>query len=283
MSPALYDTLILSDLHLGSEVSLAEDATRMLKENRFRRLILLGDIFSDLNFRRLTKDHWKFLGYIRKLSNPKRGIEVVWVEGNHDQGLTAVMSHLVGVKVFEEYAWEFNGVRHLAIHGHQFDRFLVNNWLLSSVNTFLHLQMQKLDFKGKWFSRLVDRLGTRWLRLSAKVAAGAISYARLRQVQRIFCGHTHVALYREKDGIEYYNAGSWTDATPTYLTVDEEGVRIHEYPKQEYQEQENEEQAYHGRPDDRDSGEERGQADSAAVGVAGESSLPEDEYEGVGG
>ena len=176
MSPALYDTLILSDLHLGSEVSLAEDATRMLKENRFRRLILLGDIFSDLNFRRLTKAHWKFLGYIRKLSNPKRGVEVVWVEGNHDQGLTAVMSHLVGVKVFEEYAWEFGGLRHLAIHGHQFDRFLVNNWLLSSVNTFVHLQIQKLDFKGKWFSRLVDRLGTRWLRLSAKVAAGAISY-----------------------------------------------------------------------------------------------------------
>src|SRR6266851_466011 len=74
MSSAVYDTLILSDLHLGSEISRAEQATRMLRENRFRRLILLGDIFSDLNFGRLTKPHWKFLGYIRKLSNPKRGI-----------------------------------------------------------------------------------------------------------------------------------------------------------------------------------------------------------------
>ena len=173
MSSAFYDTLILSDLHLGSDLSRAHAATSMLKQSRFRRLILLGDIFSDLNFRRLTKEHWKFLGYIRKLSNPKRDIEVIWVEGNHDQGLTAVMSHLVGVKVYEEYAWEFDGRRHLAVHGHQFDRFLVNNWLLSSLNSFLHLQMQKLDFKGKWFSRLVDRLGTRWLRLSAKVASGA--------------------------------------------------------------------------------------------------------------
>ena len=108
------------------------------------------------------------------------------------------MSHLVGVKVYEEYAWEFDGRRHFAIHGHQFDRFVVNNWLLSSLNSFLHLQLQKLDFKGKWFSRLVDRLGTRWLRLSAKVASGAIVHARLRQVQRMFCGHTHVALYREQ-------------------------------------------------------------------------------------
>jgi UDP-2,3-diacylglucosamine pyrophosphatase LpxH len=265
MSSAVYDTLILSDVHLGSEVSGAQDAICMLKENSFRRLILLGDIFSDLNFRRLTKEHWKFLGYIRKLSNPKRGIEVVWVEGNHDQGLTAVMSHLVGVKVYEEYAWEFGGRRHLAIHGHQFDRFLVNNWLLSSVNSFLHLQMQKLDFKGKWFSRLADRLGTRWLRLSSKVASGAISYARLRQIQRIFCGHTHVALHREEEGVDYYNAGSWTDSQPTYITVDEQGVRINAYQVQP---------SHAG-----DSGE----ADSAQSEVGDPSGWPEDaEYQAVG-
>jgi hypothetical protein len=72
-----YNTLILSDLHLGSETSHAREATRVLKWNRFQRLILLGDIFADLNFPRLTKDHWKFLGYIRKLSNPKRNSEVI--------------------------------------------------------------------------------------------------------------------------------------------------------------------------------------------------------------
>ncbi len=98
MDPPVYDTLILSNVHLGSECSRARDATRVLKENSFRRLILLGDIFADLNFGRLTKEHWKFLGYIRKLSNPKRKIEVVWVEGNHDPGLADIMSHLVGVR-----------------------------------------------------------------------------------------------------------------------------------------------------------------------------------------
>jgi UDP-2,3-diacylglucosamine pyrophosphatase LpxH len=229
MSSAVYDTLILSDLHLGSEISRAEQATRMLRENHFRRLILLGDIFSDLNFARLTKPHWKFLSYIRKLSNPKRGVEVVWVEGNHDRGLSAVMSHLVGVKVFEEYLWEFEGRRHLAIHGHQFDRFAINNLLLSNVGTFLHLQLQKLDFKGKAFSRFLDRLNARWLRLAAKVASGAVIHARLRRADRVFCGHTHQAQSCERDGIAYYNTGSWTDFPPTYVTIDSEGVRIHEY------------------------------------------------------
>jgi UDP-2,3-diacylglucosamine pyrophosphatase LpxH len=229
MSSAVYDTLILSDLHLGSEISRAEQATRMLRENRFRRLILLGDIFSDLNFGRLTKPHWKFLSYIRKLSNPKRGIEVVWVEGNHDCGLSDVMSHLVGVKVYQEYEWEFKGHRHIAIHGHQFDRFAVNNLLFSSLATLFHLQLQKFDFKGKAFSRFLDRLGARWLRLSSKVASGAILHARTHQADRVFCGHTHQALHLERDGVDYYNSGSWTDFPPTYLTIDSDGVEIHEY------------------------------------------------------
>src|ERR1700733_10485169 len=122
-----FDTLIISDLHLGSEVSQAGAALEFLQSVRFKRLILLGDIFADLNFRRLTKEHWKFLGYIRKLSNPKPALEVVWVEGNHEQGLADIMSHLVGVRVYQEYEWEYTGMRHLAIHGHQFDRLLANN------------------------------------------------------------------------------------------------------------------------------------------------------------
>jgi metallophosphoesterase superfamily enzyme len=77
----IYDTLIVSDLHLGADMSRAREALRILQENQYRRLILLGDIFADLNFGRLKKEHWKFLGFIRKLSNPKRRVEVVWVEG----------------------------------------------------------------------------------------------------------------------------------------------------------------------------------------------------------
>jgi UDP-2,3-diacylglucosamine pyrophosphatase LpxH len=263
-----YNTLILSDLHLGAETSHAREATSLLKETRFRRLILLGDIFADLNFARLTKDHWKFLGFIRKLSNPKRGIEVVWVEGNHDHGLANIMSHLVGVRVYQHYDWDYRGLHHIAIHGHQFDGFQVNNLRLSRLGTSLYLQLQKLDFKNKPIARLIDRLNTRWLRMSMKVSAGAIAFAKHREAQRIFCGHTHQALHVEKDGISYYNSGGWVDSRLTYLTIDETGVQIHEYRE---------------RTDHRDSGEERVEADSAFADLADESGLLEDvAYEGVG-
>jgi UDP-2,3-diacylglucosamine pyrophosphatase LpxH len=241
-----YDTLILSDLHLGSECSRARDATRLLKQKSFRRLILLGDIFADLNFRRLTKEHWKFLGYIRKLSNPKRNVEVVWVEGNHDAGLTDIMSHLVGVKVYQEYGWEYGGLRHLAIHGHQFDRVVANNMRLNYLGTLLYLQLQKLDVKGKPLARLIDRLNTRWLRMSSKVASGALFHARLHRADRIFCGHTHAAMQEERDGIHYYNAGGWVDEAPTYITIGEESVQIHEYPGEDNEPDPGEEQAGEG-------------------------------------
>jgi UDP-2,3-diacylglucosamine pyrophosphatase LpxH len=229
MEAAVYDTLILSDVHLGAEVSRARAATRMLKEGSFRRLILLGDIFADLNFGRLKKEHWKFLGAIRKLSNPKRKVEVVWVEGNHDLGLTNVMSHLVGVRVFQEYEWTYAGLRHIAIHGHQFDGFAVNSVSLSHFGTWFYLLLQKLDLRGNPLSRMIDRLNTRWLRMSAKVAAGALSYARQHKVDRIFCGHTHDAMHVRQDEIEYYNSGGWIDSRLTYITIGIDGVRIHEY------------------------------------------------------
>ena len=279
MDLPVYNTLILSDLHLGADTSHAREATRVLKDNHFQRLILLGDIFADLNFARLTKEHWKFLGYIRKLSNPKRKIEVVWVEGNHDHGLTNIMSHLVGVRVYQRYEWQFGGRRHIAIHGHQFDGFQVNNVRLSKEGTSLYLKLQKFDFKSKPIVRLIDRLNTRWLRMSSKVSAGALQHARQHGADRIFCGHTHEAVHVEEHGIHYYNAGGWVDSRLTYVTVDEQEVRIHEFNEHEFNEHE-----YNKRADDRDSSQERGEAASSLADLTDESGLLEDvEYESVGG
>ncbi|MBZ5529878.1 MAG: UDP-2,3-diacylglucosamine diphosphatase [Acidobacteriia bacterium] len=254
-----YDTVIISDLHLGSGVSRAADALEFLQSMQFQRLILLGDIFADLNFSRLTKEHWKFLGYIRKLSNPRHEKEVVWVEGNHDHGLTEVMSHLVGVPVYQQYEWDFAGKRHIAIHGHQFDSFGINNFHITRIGQSLHLFLQQLDSKHKKVARYLDRLNTRWLRLSAQVADGALSHAKQGNAERIFCGHTHVPLHQERDGVEYYNSGAWVDLRCTYVTICHEGVAIHEYVPQSF--------------DDRDTREERSAVAAGPVGVAVPSGL----------
>jgi UDP-2,3-diacylglucosamine pyrophosphatase LpxH len=266
MLETLYDTVLLSDLHLGSESARAEEALETLQGLRFRRLILLGDMFADLNFRRLNKEHWHFLSYIRKLSHPKRGVEVVWVEGNHDCGLSQLMSHLVGVPVYQEYAWVEGGQRCIAIHGHQFDRVVINDVLyLSTFACYLYLQIQKLDSRRQRFARLLDRLNTRWLRLTEKVADGALAFARTRGATRIFCGHTHEAKHTERDGIQYFNTGAWTIERPTFITIADEEVAIHEYT---------------GRTDHRYPRKERGEAVAAPAGFAFDPGLSADgDYE----
>jgi hypothetical protein len=91
--------------------------------------------------------------------------------------------------------------------------------------------LQKCDSKNKTLTRFLDRLNTRWLRLSPKVASGALAHARHHHAARIFCGHTHDALHQHdaEREIDYFNCGAWIDARPTYITVGESGVQIHEY------------------------------------------------------
>jgi UDP-2,3-diacylglucosamine pyrophosphatase LpxH len=266
MENITYDVVVLSDLHLGSEISRASEAFRFLRSIQFRRLILLGDIFCDLNFRRLKKEHWQFLSYIRKLSNPKRSVEVVWVEGNHDYGLSDMMSHLVGVPVYQEYAWESDGEQYLAIHGHQFDNFIVKNHLfMNGLANSAYLWIQKLSAKGKRIARLIDRLNTRWQRLTPKVAEGAFTYARSRGATRIFCGHTHDAITLIRKGTSYYNSGAWTHSQPTYISVIGREVKINEYSE---------------RINHYYTGEERREIASQAADVCFETGLPANpEYE----
>src|SRR6202034_1174733 len=114
-------------------------------------------------------------------------------------------------------------------------------------------------------------------RMSSKVAEGGLAYARHRGADRIFCGHTHQAVHVEKDGVHYYNSGGWVDSKLTYLTIDEEGVRIHDYREHDYIEHgdrehgaESASREHEGveRADDRDSGEERSEVDSSAADFA---------------
>jgi len=264
-----FDTLILSDLHLGSENSRAKEAIRLLNSLEYRRLILLGDIFSDLNFSRLTRDHWKFLGALRKLSNPKRHVQVVWVEGNHDEGLSNIMSHLVGIPVYQRYVWEHQGKRHLAMHGHQFDRFVSRNLLISRIGVEIYRYMQKMDTRNKFVTRHLDRFNTKWLRLTEKVASGAIAYAKQGHIDRVFCGHTHVADARTKDGVQYFNSGCWVDVAPTYITVSDEGVKIHVFESTAVEGAVDELAAHDHHP-----GPERGREPAEAVDLFEQAGLP---------
>ncbi len=118
-----YDCIVISDLHLGSDVCQA----RLLEEfltwavERCHELVINGDIFDDLNFKRLTKRHFACLKIIRRNSD-RDDFRLVWVRGNHD-GPADIISHIVGVEILDEYVFDNQQVRLLILHGDQFDTF----------------------------------------------------------------------------------------------------------------------------------------------------------------
>jgi predicted phosphodiesterase len=171
--------------------------------------------------------------------------------------------------VYQEYVWDYEGIRHVAVHGHQFDRFAINNVVLSRLGEFVFLKLQKVDRK-MFFVRYLDRMNSRWLRLSSKVSRGALHHARQVKAGRIFCGHTHFPMQAEKDGVSYYNAGCWVDARSTWISINEEGVKINEYDSNR-----NQPPADHSH-----TGQEREETDSLVAEFAGPAGLSADaEYQ----
>ena len=212
-----FDTVIISDVHLGSNVSEAAKLLKFLKRTRFKRLILLGDMFADLNFSRLKHNHWEVLSYLRKLSNSKTGIEIVWVFGNHDLGIVDVLSHLVGIEVVDKYVWMADNRRCIALHGHQFDP-AISRWQgISDFFGWWYIQIQKVPGFKKGFPRWLDWVSTYVQNLSSIVETKALKYGKTYGYDVVCCGHTHEALHSSQDGVDYYNSGCWVKNEGTYI------------------------------------------------------------------
>jgi UDP-2,3-diacylglucosamine pyrophosphatase LpxH len=225
----MLDALILSDLHLGSDNCQAKRIGRQLErivdgELLTRRLILNGDVFDSIDFRRLTKSHWKVLSLVRKLSDD---VEVIWLAGNHD-GSADIVSHLLGVTVMDEFILETADRRILILHGHKFDAFLDKHpwmtWMADCVYGFLQW-IDPTHAVAKW----AKHRSKTFLRCAQKIEDGAIEYARRNGCDAVCCGHTHVAVARTEGPVSYFNSGCWTELPCSYLTIQAGSIRMHTY------------------------------------------------------
>ncbi len=225
----MLDAVILSDIHLGSANCQARQVCELLEriadgELATSRLILNGDVFDSIDFRRLNKNHWKVLSLLRKLSDR---IEIIWLAGNHD-GSAEIVSHLLGVTVQEEHILESGGERLLVLHGHVFDEFIDSHPLLTWLADRVYRLLQWLD-RTHSFAKMAKHGSKTFLRSAQKIACGASERARQRGCTAVACGHTHVAVARTEQAVPYFNSGCWTELPCAYLTVCAGMVRLHEF------------------------------------------------------
>ena len=69
-----------------------------------------------------------------------------------------------------------------------------------------------------------------WLEMSEHVGQRALAYVKKRNVDYIFCGHTHQPFSSVAGSVAYHNTGCWTDWPATFVTIDDYGVKLNEYP-----------------------------------------------------
>ncbi|MFO0849128.1 MAG: UDP-2,3-diacylglucosamine diphosphatase [Gemmataceae bacterium] len=225
----MYDALVISDLHLGSDTCQAGELVRFLEAVRHgelptRRLILNGDVFDSFDFRRLRKPHWKVLSLLRKLSDQ---VEIVWINGNHD-GPSEVVCHLLGVTVRDEIIVPSGGRSVLFLHGHRFDEFLERYPLTTHVADWVYRFLQWAD-KSHTIARTAKHNSKTFLRCARKVQDRAVEYAGRRGCDAVCCGHTHHPEAVTAGPVHYFNSGCWTERPCHYLAVRDGEIELRAY------------------------------------------------------
>jgi UDP-2,3-diacylglucosamine pyrophosphatase LpxH len=211
-------TLIIGDTHLGSPLCRTGLLIKLLTEVPFDRLILNGDIFDDLNFRRFGKNHWKVLAVIRHLVDTR---EVVWIHGNHD-GPAGFFGQLLGVRVRPDFSFGFRDGQVFVAHGDEFDDFQ------NSVKGLRNLRDKFYGF-AIWFD-VPRKTAIQWAQRSTKVFARAREKVKRKAVQKgiklgarwVVVGHTHHREEEELQGVTYMNPSSWLTHNPSYVLFDDD-------------------------------------------------------------
>ncbi len=225
----MLDAIIVSDIHLGSSNCQAKALCTLLEnlENLTvptARLILNGDVFDSIDFRRLTKHHWKVLSLLRKLSDT---MEIIWIAGNHD-GSAEIISHLLGVTVKEEYILVSGKQRILILHGHTFDSFIDAHPFLTWIGDCVYFLLQWID-RTHSFAKLAKKGSKTFLRCVKQVEERATAYALGKACSAVCCGHTHTSYDRHNGPVHYWNSGCWTEQPCTYLAISDGRIELRRF------------------------------------------------------
>jgi UDP-2,3-diacylglucosamine pyrophosphatase LpxH len=245
MSRVKYRTVWISDTHLGSRGSQGPELARFLKRIDCERLYLVGDI---IDFYRLrNRSHWpkchnEVVRRILKLI--KRGTEVIFIPGNHDEALRQYVGMNFGgihirMKAIHECA---DGRKLLVTHGDQFDLVVKHSPMLSLIGATTY---EWLLLINRHYNRIRRWRGLPYWSLSQyiklKVKRACIYVSRFEEtiireagemgMDGVVCGHIHKPEFREGE-IQYFNCGDWIEsctALVEYHNGELELIQSHEF------------------------------------------------------
>jgi UDP-2,3-diacylglucosamine pyrophosphatase LpxH len=226
MNPLKYRSIFISDVHLGFRGCQATLVLDFLQSTECKQLYLVGDIvdiWAMKNGVYWPEAHNQVVREI--LDKAKRGTEVIYTPGNHDELFrTHLGADFGNVAVREEVIHTTaDGRRFLVMHGDAFDAVVQNGKWLAKIGSRAYDSLLMLN---GLIGRIRGLLGLRYWSLAGYLkykVKDAVSYignfeeavageAERRQVDGMICGHIHHAEIRAIAGVDYCNCGDWVES-----------------------------------------------------------------------
>ena len=221
-----YRSIWISDIHLGTRGCKAEFLLDFLKHSESDFLYLVGDIIDCWRLRRSWYWHQSHNDVVQKLlRKARKGTQVIYVPGNHDEPLRDYAEmQFGGVTLLEETIHvTADGRRFLVLHGDKFDGIVkYARWLailgdraynlLLAVNHWYNLWRRRFGYPYWSLSAYLKRRVKDAVRYIDDFESAVAEEARRRGVDGVICGHIHKAEIRRFDSVLYCNDGDWVES-----------------------------------------------------------------------
>jgi len=249
-----FRTIWISDLHLGTTGCQAKRLLEFLKATESETLYLVGDIIDGWQLKRRwywDQTHNNIVQTV--LKKAKKGTNVIFVPGNHDEAARQFIElDFGGIQVRDELVHTTaDGKRMLVLHGDRFDGVIACAKWLAYLGDRMYTVILKIN---QVFNQWRARAGlpywslSQYLKLKVKNAVSYITKfedaladeARKRGLDGVICGHIHKPEIRDIDGIKYCNDGDWVESLSALIEEADGELRLitwHDVvPQREYAE-----------------------------------------------
>ena len=245
------DILVISDLHLGTYGSEADEVLAYLDSIEADKIVINGD-FVDImlfNKRFWPSSHMKVIKYFLDLIS--QGKEIYYVTGNHDELMRKFLNFKIqNFKIVNQIVLETDEGKVWIFHGDVFD-FSIQTGSLTKLAGFLYDYM--IMFNSWINKKIMKPLGQKRLNFSKTIKSNvktAVQYfanfemkaaevAQKNGYKYVVCGHIHTPKIESfninGEEVIYMNSGDWLESLSSLEYVDNKwSIYMHKRTEQEY-------------------------------------------------
>jgi len=220
-----YRSVFISDAHLGTKMSQPEKLLEFLKTFECEKLYLVGDIIDGWALQKSFYWPQQHNDVIQKIMRKARkDTQIVYLPGNHDEFLRSFGDHQFGNISLTDTCIHHgvDGKKYIVLHGDQFDVVINKMKWLSHFGSWAYDMLIYVNIAVVKIRNLLNLPHwslSAWAKYKVKKAVNFIgkyeenlvSYAKIKNVDGIICGHIHHPNIRDIDGSTYINCGDWVE------------------------------------------------------------------------